>query len=165
MREVEVKILEIDKDYVVNKLLSLGAEKIFDGRIESTYFETDDDKTLRVRRVNDDSELVLKLNNNGKNVKDMEEIHTLTSSFENTLRIFESLGFEKKSVRINKFRESYKIGDTRFEIDTIDGLPTLLEIEGNDEKGVMEWVDVLGYERREAKPWTGLQVLDYYKKV
>jgi len=44
MPEIEVKILEIDKDEVIKKLNSLGAEKIFEGYVETIYYDTPDFK-------------------------------------------------------------------------------------------------------------------------
>jgi len=166
MREVEVKILEVNKEELLKKLESLGAKKIFDGRVEAIYFETRDEKqTLRLRKNGGENELVLKTLNDDSEVKDAEELHVTTNSFQYTKKILEKLGFKPKKTRINKHRESYKLNSVRFEIDTIDGLPTFLEIEASNKEEVLAWVEKLGFSKNDAKPWTGKQVLKHYKKL
>jgi hypothetical protein len=40
MREIEVKILNVDRNVIVNEISKLGAEKIFDGEIKTLFFLT-----------------------------------------------------------------------------------------------------------------------------
>jgi hypothetical protein len=37
MREIEVKILNVDRNVIVNEISKLGAEKIFDGEIKTLF--------------------------------------------------------------------------------------------------------------------------------
>ena len=44
MKEIEVKVIEIDKEETVRKLMKLGAMQIYDGEMLSTIYDTTDGK-------------------------------------------------------------------------------------------------------------------------
>jgi adenylate cyclase class IV len=56
MKEIEVKVIEINKSEVEKKLLLLGAKKVLDCAIETTIFDTknadlkNSGKNLRLRK-------------------------------------------------------------------------------------------------------------------
>lgn len=166
MKEIEIKILEIDESEIRKKLASFGAEKIFEGEIEARYLSSENTRkngeTLRVRKVGEKVELCFKGKRENSIFKIKEEIEVITDHFDNTLKIFERLGF-KKSSESKKKRESYKLGRTKFEIDTYQGIPTFLEIEAPTEKEVMEAVKKLGYTMKQTTNRSLKQIYDYYK--
>jgi adenylate cyclase class IV len=43
MLEKEIKILEINKEEIVEKLLAMGAEKTFEGFVHDVYYDFPDD--------------------------------------------------------------------------------------------------------------------------
>ena len=57
MKEVEVKILEVDVEEVHRRLVALGAERTYAGPVVTVYLDTDDkrlkrrDESLRVRQM------------------------------------------------------------------------------------------------------------------
>ena len=57
MKEIEVKVIEINKEEMVSKLLELGAEKIFEGALVSISYDDEDENLakkgafIRVRKV------------------------------------------------------------------------------------------------------------------
>lgn len=51
-----------------------------------------------------------------------------------------------------------------FEIDTFKESP-YLEIESNTKEKVRALVKKLGYEMKDAKPWSSRQVIEYYEKI
>ncbi len=65
MQEIEVKILEIDRKKIEKTLTDLGAEKIFDGGIQTIFFDFEDGRivkakdVLRLRKEEDKVELTL----------------------------------------------------------------------------------------------------------
>src|SRR3989344_4811725 len=80
MQEIEVKILEVDKIRIIQKLEQLGAVKNFDGEINAFYFDfpdqrlTADNKLLRVRTKGEESiELTFKKKISKEKAKIMEE--------------------------------------------------------------------------------------------
>jgi adenylate cyclase class IV len=52
MEEREIKILEIEKQKIINKLNDLGARKVYDGEILTVHYDVCD-RTFRIRRLSD----------------------------------------------------------------------------------------------------------------
>lgn len=56
MKEIEAKIMEVSDKDLEPKLISLGAEKIFDNKLYAIFFDTEDfkirnsDETFRLRK-------------------------------------------------------------------------------------------------------------------
>ena len=168
MKEIEIKILELNPEEIRNKLTNLGAEKVFDGRVHAIHFDVPDERlrkageTLRIRKVDDQVELCFKGKNISGKFKTKEEIEVTTSNFDDTIKIFEKLGFER-FYEGKKRRESYKLGNIRFEIDTYPNMPTFLEIEAPTEEEVVEYVQKLGYTMDQTSNLTALELEKYYK--
>ena len=167
MREIEVKILEIDAPKIERKLLKLGAEKTFSGKIEATLLDhpelklRENDKVLRVRTVGDKVELCFKGKKEGKQFKIREEIEVETSDVFDTLQILKSLGFVATFTN-KKERVSYKLGNAKIEFDTIEGIPTFLEIEGVTEYDVTECVEKLGYSMNDTTTISANELMERY---
>lgn len=168
MREIEVKILEINAPEIEQKLLKLGAKKTFSGKIESTLLDHpelrlhENDKVLRVRTVGDKVELCFKGKKEGEQFKIREEIEVETNDVIDTLQIFKSLGFVA-TVTNNKKRVSYKLENAKIEFDTITGIPTFLEIEGITEQDVVECVRKLGYSMDDTTTISANELMERYK--
>ena len=79
MKEIEVKILDIDRKEVEKKLVSLGARKIFDGILEARYYDFQDyhlkksGVSLRLRKENKRVVLTLKKKVPDANLKVRDE--------------------------------------------------------------------------------------------
>lgn len=68
MKEIEVKILDVNKNEVVKSLLEHGATKIFEGELKSVYLDSNDElkngkKMLRIRQKGEKCLVTLKVNN------------------------------------------------------------------------------------------------------
>ena len=169
MREIEAKILAINRTFVLKKLKALGARKVFSGRITAVYYDFKNDKlssqgkVLRLRKKGPKIELAYKQKRSKKNAKIMDEHETLLTDFPAAQRILRGLGL-KEYRRVKKHRTSYALGDSRFEIDTIEGLPTFLEIESPSVKKLAKAVKKLGYSKSDAKPWSTWDLFKHYKK-
>ncbi len=169
MKEIEVKILEIDVNKVRDKLSQMGAEKTYDGEIYTAFLEHPDGKfrekgnTLRIRKIGNRVELCLKGAQEQSSFKIREETEVIVSSFEGAIKLFQSLGF-RISQETGKRRESYRIGSTKFDIDAYPDIPTFLEIEAPTEKEILRAMEKLGYRREEANNWSYGELKDYYQK-
>jgi len=164
--EIEVKILGVDADALAKKLELLGAKKVFDGVLKATWFDNGgrlrkQGKVLRLRRAGNKTVLCSKsiISKTGAKVMDEREVEVM--DYEATKKVLEGLGFAP-TLTLSKKRVSYEIKGTRFEIDSCEGIPPFLEIEGSNEEQVFEWVERLGYKKEDAKPWTFSEVFDYY---
>src|SRR3989338_2283373 len=145
MKEIEVKILNIHTGQVREKLQQLEAKKKFAGEIVRVTFDFPDRRLkqnhelLRVRKIGDETTLCFKGKKEYEDtVKIREELEVTTSSFENTVKILELLGFQKINEN-KKYRESYHIGKAKFEIDQWGNIPHFLEIEAPSKKEVIQW--------------------------
>lgn len=167
MMEIEGKIININKQEIEKRLISLGATKIFEGEVYSLYFDYPDrvlkkhGKTLRLRKIG--REIILTLKTSGEpgdqesNLKIRNEYEVKLSDFENTKKILENIGLSIW-LELKKHRTSYILDTVRFEIDKYQGeysyIPQLLEIEGPNMETIYKYVELLGFNKKDCKPWT-----------
>ncbi|MFW5705021.1 MAG: class IV adenylate cyclase [Nanoarchaeota archaeon] len=149
MKEVEVKIKNIDKKSTIEKIEKLGAKKIFTGRVVDYRFDTPDrdlsrlGKALRIRQKGK----YVFLNVKGKkksieNITGRDEIGVKISNLYTMKRILNELGYIK-IFELSKYRTEYRLNDVTFDIDEYPGLDPLLEIESDNYEKVEEYIDKL----------------------
>lgn len=170
MKEIEVKILEIDIGDIIKRLKSIGAKKEGESTIDASHYDFEDKRlqknrlTLRLRKWGDKIEFTSKKKLHADNDKIREELQVEVSDFDKMNELLKGIGFKEK-VDIKKKRISYVLEDIRFEIDTYEGIPPLLEIEAPSEKKLQNAVEKLGFSMKDTKPWSGARVWKYYGKV
>src|SRR5208337_370186 len=114
MKEIEVKIIEIDRKKVEETLTRLGAQKIFDGNIETLFFDFKDGRiinakdVLRLRKEQDKTELTYKKVSATQTAKVAEELSVEVSSLEIMKKILENLGLSEIET-MKKHRTSYML--------------------------------------------------------
>lgn len=156
MKEVEVKLLGIDPASITQKLLSLGAEKKFDGLLKVNYFDKEDGQIrekgdlLRVRQFGDErTEVCYKTN---KRVEDgfkvCDEYHLSGASFEDAVKLFENLGY-KVTCSYEKRRTTFVRGDLEIVIDEYPQITPFIEIEGVDTDAIEKLIVDLGLTENE----------------
>jgi len=169
MEEIEVKVIEIDKDLMIKKLIALGAKKVFEGNIDAISYDSDDnfltsqDSFVRLRRKGDKVELTYKKKISQEGAKVMEEIETEVSNFDTMHKILLELRLLPAS-DYKKKRTSYQIGSTLFEIDEYEDIPPYMEIEAPSLEIINEFIEKLNIDKDKVKNWTGKQVMDHYGK-
>jgi adenylate cyclase, class 2 len=169
MKEIEVKILEVNKVEIVKKLESFGAKKIFDGKIIGSYFDFEDgrlkkqDKLLRLRKKGDITELTLKQKLICKKAKIAEEQEVIVSNHEMMKKILFSIGLKEIAV-FSKHRISYGLDNVHFEFDSFPNIPEFLEIEAKTVSELEKHIKKLGFSMKDAKAWSGRDVINHYKK-
>jgi len=171
MKEIEVKILGIDRSAIEKKLLSFGAKIVFDDQIHAFYFDFPDNSmkhngyTLRLRREGEKSFITLKKDLEGTMAKIREEHEIEVSAFNDMKYLLEILGL-KTWLEVKKHRKSFEFKGTHFEIDThhdaYDYIPQFLEIEGHEIETIYAYAELLGFTKNDCKPWDILQVAEYY---
>ncbi len=150
MKEVEVKIRNIDKQKIIKKIEELGAKKIFTGRVVDYRFDTPDrdlsrqGKALRIRQKG----RYIYLNLKGKkksidNITGRDEIGVKLSNFRTMHRILNELGYIK-IFELNKYRTEYRLNDIVFDLDEYLGLDPILEIESDSYEKVEKYIKKLG---------------------
>lgn len=173
MLEIEVKILEINKEQIEETLRQLGARKVFDGEVYAVYYDfannalAGKNSTLRLRKkesiIESNIELTLKTEVSKKKAKIMQEYEVSVDSLDKMQQILEGIGLQPVQC-LEKSRTSYVLNNVHFDIDTLPGIPTFLEIEAPNMKTLEQYVRTIGYTLQDAKPWTGKDVLEYYQK-
>ena len=171
MKEIEIKILEIDRSSLEEKLVSLGAAKVFDDEIYALYYDFPDSSirrngcTLRLRREGSKSVFALKKDIVSTEAKIREENEIEVSDFNGMKNLLETLGMNAW-LEMKKHRTSYEIKGVRFEIDAYHDaysyIPQFLEIEGHDIETIYVYAELLGFGKDDCKPWDILQVAAYY---
>lgn len=154
MKEIEVKILEINPEEIKKKLLDLGAKRIGENKFAATIFDFEDGRIrkrgelLRLRKIGDKVELTYKSKEyKESDFKTAEEFETTVTDFNDMLKIFEKLGL-KQTMYYEKIRESFKLNNAKIEIDTYPKIPTFIEIEAPTEEEVEKTVKILGFDMK-----------------
>ena len=144
MQEVELKFLDVDVEEIKKKITGLGAKKIYEKDQENFFFFKEDfdfrdssQRILRLRKIDDNLILTYKGPNESSKMHNREEIEIKVNDKEKTILLFERLGFTKTDI-LRQHREHYAMGDIHFEFDTINNLPTYLEIETHSEKAMID---------------------------
>lgn len=168
-KEIEVKVIEIDKEKIKDKLISLGAKKIFEGEVISEFYDYKDNNLklkksfLRLRQKGDESYITFKKKISKETEKIMEEIESKISDIKAIRNILKNLELNKNKTS-KKYRETYKINDTLFEFDKIKDIPLFMEIESPNKEEINKYIKLLNIPKEKVKPWSTKDILKHYKK-
>lgn len=171
MHEVEIKILDIDRGEVETRLVSLGARKTFEGRMQAIYYDNESNLirrqrgVLRLRKEGDRAVLAFKSHVESEAAKVREEREVGVSSFEEMNAILRASGF-RPWLRMEKDRTTYELEGVHFEIDNYHGehefIPEFLEIEGPDVDTVYRYAALLGFKEESCLAWDAVQLAEHY---
>lgn len=171
MEEIEVKILDVNRPLLEQTLEGLGAKKIFDGDIETLFFDFKDGtiikqkNVLRLRKEQDKIELTFKKVHVTQTAKTAEEYSVEVSSLEIMKEILENLGLSIIE-RMQKHRVSYTVDGARFDFDRYIGdygyIPEFLEIETQNTDLIYKYAGLLGFEAKDCLPWATTDLIKHY---
>lgn len=153
--EIEAKWLDIDIDEMRKKLKEIGAELVMAERVMRRTMYDFPDKALEKKngwsRVRDEGNAITMSYKqlDEYSVSGMKEVCLTIDSYDNACLFYESLGMVIKSRQENR-RESWKLGDVEIEIDTWPWIPTLVEIEAQDEDELYRVAEKLGLDRKKG---------------
>jgi adenylate cyclase, class 2 len=165
MDEIELKFLDIDVKEIKDKLKNIGAQKKYSAYTESYPFIAEgyhsnksDQKYLRVRKVNNEITITYKEPAKDSKTTNREEIEIKVSDYDKAILILERLGFQKGKV-FKKHRAHYELGNVHFELDTLDNVPTYLEIETQTEEEMEKICKKLNLNIADGKKGTIVEIL------
>lgn len=171
MKEVEVKILEVNRRNIEATLMGLSAKKVFDGDIQTMFLDFEDGRIireknlLRLRKEEDKAELTFKKIHVTETAKVADEYSVEVSSLEITQRILENVGL-LVTESMQKHRVSYILDDARFDFDRYLGgyayIPEFMEIEAENEELVHIYAGLLGFKEKDCLPWSTNDLIRYY---
>ena len=154
MEEIEVKISRSEPAKVEKTLANLGAKKVFDGDIETLFFDfkkgtiIKQKNVLRLRKEQDKIELTYKKVHFTPTAKTAEEYSVGVSSLETMEKILENLGLSVIE-SMQKHRVSYTLDGARFDFDRYSGkygfIPEFLEIEAENTDLIYKYAALLGF--------------------
>src|SRR5665647_715273 len=171
MEEVEVKILEVNRAKVEKTLANLGAKKVFDGEIETLFFDfkkgtiIKQKNVLRLRKEQDKIELTFKKVHFTSKAKTAKEYSVGVSSLEIMEKILENLGLSVIE-SMKKHRVSYTLDGARFDFDRYSGrcgfIPEFLEIEAENSDLIYKYAVLLGFKEKDCLPWSTTELIGHY---
>ena len=142
--EYEIRVLEIDKQKLIDKLERLGAE--FKGDNEQRRYVYDvipkeDGKWIRLRTNGKKTTLTYK-NVVSTTIDGTKELEVEVSDFEKTNELLENMGIKNRGYQENR-RTQYVLNGVEIDIDSWPMIPTYVEIEGKNEDEVLKTLDLL----------------------
>ena len=160
--EYEIRVLEINKQKLIEKLEKLGAE--FKGDNEQRRYVYDvipkeDGKWIRLRTNGKKTTLTYK-NVVDTTIDGTKELEVEVSDFEKTNELLENMGIKNRGYQENR-RTQYVLNGVEIDIDSWPMIPTYVEIEGKNEDEVLKTLDLLGLPNDKV---TTLDVDSVYKK-
>lgn len=170
-REVEVKVLEVDRQAVQARLIDLGAIKVFDDVLVARTFKPlpAGVGVLRVRKEGAKSFLVVKADFSAAAVaRDSVEREVQVGDFDAACDLLFALGYEEKRL-FSKHRTSYVLDGVRFEFDKLLDqyafVPEFLELEATSESAVLHAAQRVGFSKDELVSWSNGQVIRHYQRL
>lgn len=178
MLEKEVKILEIDKNEIINKLIEIWAEKVFEGDIHDVYYDFLDwmkekmrknDRQFRIRKRWDEYLYTIKRKRmkekDGwidwlKMADEWENIITDIKWFEIVLEKY----WMKKTREKKKFRTTFTLWKITFDIDEYEDIPVMMEIEAETKEEIDSYINKLWLENHIQKSFWSRGLFEYYWK-
>lgn len=161
--EYEVRVLDIDKEKLICKLESLNAKKEGEYNQKRYVYDClpkDDNKWIRLRTNGKETTLTFKHAQNDK-IDGTKEAEVVVSDFKTTNEILNQMGYFSRSYQENN-RVRYILDGVELDIDSWPMIPTYLEIEGKDEKSVLDMIEKLGLNKEKV---TALDVQSVYKEI
>ncbi|MFD3155818.1 class IV adenylate cyclase [Haloimpatiens sp. FM7330] len=174
MKEMEVRIIDIDINNIREKLKLINAEKVKEENQINNIYDFPNRQLLnekgyaRIRIVKDNMRnktiyyMTVKKLLSQEKYKIMDECEIEISDALQGKKIFENLGLQLVQ-SIKKYRESYKYKDTLIEIDINDksfcDFP-YIEIETCKENELKEVVNLLGYTLQDTTSKTIYEIME-----
>ncbi len=169
MNEIEIKIIEINKEKVIKKLFEVGAKKIDEYEIFALFFD-DMNKTfsskkelIRLRKKNNSAFITFKGKEENDFARTSEEIEFEVSDFKKAQMFLEKIGLISRETK-RKHRTSFKLKNSLIEIDEYEEIPIFLEIESPSEEEIKEIIDLLELNKENIRTWNGFDLFKHYGK-
>lgn len=153
--EIEAKWIAPDLTTVRQHLQKMGAKLLAPERLmRRKNFDFSDGRLEKIGgwiRVRDEGDIVTLAYKqlNERSLRGTKEIAVVVSEFDKACRLLESIGFVVKSYQETK-REIWHFKNCQITLDTWPWIPSVVEIEGENEKDIRQVSEVLGFDWSEA---------------
>ena len=161
--EFEIRVLEIDKEKMINKLEELGAIK--KGEYHQKRYVYDlkpavEGKWIRLRTNGKSTTLTYK-DIVSNTIDGTKEVEFEVEDFNKANEFLERIGFNYRSYQEND-RIQYNLDGAEIDIDSWPMIPTYMEIEGQSEEQVLKIKNMLCVDESKV---TALNCDDIYKQI
>lgn len=149
--EYEVRVLNIKKERIIEKLEELHAEFQWDliqKRYVYDFIPKIEGKWIRLRTNGEKTTLTIK-NLVSSEIDGTQELEIEVDNFERCNLILKELGYVPKGYQENR-RRQYLLNGVEVDIDSWPLIPDYLEIEGPSEEAVYNALECLGFKREDA---------------
>ncbi len=161
MIEIEVKILEINKDEIISKLEINWAELDYSSDIEAFFFRNGEWKKIRLRKTNKWNNINFKKLITNDFWMSNIELETDIGEIEIIRKILLEVGFKEYWYSF-KNRTSYKLNNITFDIDKYEWIPYVLEIEWKNNEDVKKGLSILWFDMKDAVNLTERELKEKY---
>ena len=129
-------------------------------------FKNNSKKWIRLRKTNKKTTIAVKhiLADNDTNIQQMLETEIEVESMQKAKEFLQALGYSHKSYQ-EKLRKTYELEKYEIDIDTWPGIPTYMEIEGEDEQDLSYILNKLGYKLEDTISCTADDIYKKYGKT
>ena len=137
MIEEEIKLLDVNPDEV-REILEEKGKLVWKGVMKSYYLDFEDLRlkkqgaVLRIRKAYGKVVITHKSNIREGETRVADEIEVEANDFDNAVEIMKKLGL-KVMYKLENYREEYKLGNVKVELEHMDKIGWFVEIEGSRE--------------------------------
>lgn len=157
MHEIETKVLEVNRDEIIQKLAGFGAVKTQDTRLTVDWYSPKGIENnnhpwyLRARTTSEGkSEISWKsLPKIVGNTRHSDEITVFVGDFKTAKQFLEAIDLVNYAHQ-EKDRTSFTLKDWNFDVDQYPDMPCYLEIEGGSHEHVNEAITLLELQSHES---------------
>lgn len=134
-KEIETRFLDINKEGLIKKLISLSAVDNGENKLEEIIFYDKDlnwlneNKLVKLRKSKDVVKLIYK-NNKEQTTDSAKEIEFEISNMEAGRDFLEAVGLKQYRI-IEKYRHTFILDNVTIDIDTWPKIPVYVELEGD----------------------------------
>lgn len=129
-------------------------------------FHNNSKKWIRLRKTNKKTTMAIKhiLADNDTSIQQMLETEIEVETMQKAKEFLKALGYSYKSYQ-EKIRKTYELEKYEIDIDTWPGIPTYMEIEGEDEEDLSYILNKLGYKIEDTISCTADDIYRKYGKT
>ncbi len=163
-KEIEIRLLDVDKEDFIKQILSLGASKdseFLQRRYTYDFNPVVKNKWIRLRTNGKKTTLTIKEIIDKKSISGTNELEIEVSDFNKTNLVLEKLGYNHRNYQEN-YREIYYLDDVEISIDSWPLIPTYVEFESKSEEKINSLLEKLSYKKENL---TTLDVTSIYKDI
>ncbi len=163
-KEIEIRLLNINKEQFVKSIVDLGAKKVSEALQKRYVYDFNPiqyNKWIRLRTNGEKTTLTIKEIIDRNAIDGTNELELVVSDFANANSILEQLGYSHRNYQEN-YREVYYLNDVEISIDSWPLIPTYVEFEAKSEKSIQSLLEQIEYNKNNL---TTLDVTSIYNDV